>query len=209
MLGLQSFFDKKLQVQTISGNQTDGPVVGWNYQFDTQFDKSNCILRFQVSIKLKGLNKLRKLHRNWINNFQKHVQKNLSGKTLVVDNPLDPKCCCQKVDLKFDVQLTNGTFKKPDQKVRLKIDPRLRSNMLNWYESDPGVWLHETMQMFGVKDEYLDPQFYPNKTANDLPSNYSNGIMNNHTKPVLDRHIDDIVDRANVKDLQGCKMSTQ
>jgi hypothetical protein len=193
--------------KTVRGEQKDG-MFTWDYAFDAEFDKKYCFLQLTVMIELDGIDLENKKHMKWINDFAKLVIKNLKGKKLIPDNPDDPNCCCEEIAVGFIVQFTNGTNLKPHHKAKLD-NTGTRSNMSNWHESDPGVWLHEVLHMFGVKDEYPDPVNYPNRTEKDLPPNSKDGIMRNTDKPILNRHIDEIVDRAALKELKGCKVSAK
>jgi len=53
--------------------------------------------------------------------------------------------------------------------------------------------VHEVGHIFGLKDEYLDPINYPQKTPETLPPNANISLMGMNVGAVLTRHIEDIV----------------
>jgi len=205
-------------LKTVSGWQTDRGFT-WEYKFDAEFFRETCVLQLQVNIELVGFDFDDKFHMRWWMDFDRRITKDFKGKRLIPTNPNDPNCCCEEIALGFRVVLTNNTALPRHHEVALKIvranlrngvdrtkNPR-QTRMTEWHDSHPGIWLHEVIHMFGVKDEYVDPGLYPGTVEKDLPSDSSEGIMRDYTKPVLNRHIDDIVSRAALDELKGCKLS--
>ena len=135
------------------------------------------------------------------------------GRKLVPDNPKDPDCCCDEIQLGFYVFLTNQTKINPHHKVDKGNGWTGRPDMKHWGDLNPDTMLHEIMHMFGVKDEYLDGVAYPDKSQADLPSDAASGIMGNggSAKPILDRHINEIVSKAQSKfnGSKGCEISVK
>jgi RHS repeat-associated protein len=197
-----------LGLKTVTGRQKDGKF-SWTYSFGAHFDKESCDLQLSVNIQVNGFDAANGDHQKLTDRFFKLLKKKWGTRKLTPDNPDDPDCCCDEITVGFFVWIngagTNGW--KPDHEVNYNNDGT-RSNMGNWNTDDPGTWLHETLHVLGLKDEYLDPANYPEKTEDSLPPDSNKSIMRNKDKEILDRHVDEIVDRANLDELKGCDVSS-
>ena len=81
-----------------------------------------------------------------------------------------------------------------------------RSDAANWINPNPSVYLHEILHLFGIKDEYIDPVVYPEKTKEDLPKDADTSIMGSiygHIKP---RHIERMLELSKLKEIETCKL---
>ena len=189
---------------------TDGPVVGWNTRFRALYTPDDCAIVFKVKIQLNAqdsaaentvaLNSLA-----WRSSFEGRM----SNRWELV--PADTTNCCECKDgisIRFGVEW--GWW--GDEGEADVFSTAGRSNRTEWYTGSPGftnypfaTLNHELMHWFGVKDEYLDPQFYPNKTAATLPANHATSIMGVGLGSVYRRHIEQIaLDMADVDDKLPC-----
>lgn len=179
-----------------SGSISDGKY-GWSYSFDATYHPQKCRLGFRVKIQLNAKDsgvegKLNELAPQW-----KQAVENAFNQWKLV--PEDSSKCCECKDgiaLHFRPTFVIGWTWTDDQEVKVDWTSD-RSDMMNWHIGDSrfgsssfGGVVHEVGHMYGLKDEYIDPDS-PKRT---IASEGAGAVM--HTSgsgSVLKRHIEEIV----------------
>jgi RHS repeat-associated protein len=180
------------QVWYPHGKVSDGPIVNWIYGFKAEVTKDK-ELKFSLFVNLHPTTESAeaKLTPELFAQWEGAIKKQFNNWRLV--NPH-----CDSLDIVFDVHFEKDEPRPHSmtQEVTVVYD-HIRGSMLKWMILDPrfsrppyrGV-VHEIGHMFGLKDEYVDQDLYPNKGPNDLPADAADSIMNNTERgSILQRHI--------------------
>ena len=195
----------------VSGRIADGSIIQWNYQYSASLsgdtkDRAKCKLTYTATIQLiiHGDTNLGQIVFMTLGSWRNAISEAMNNWKLV---STDNACrCCSEIDIEFRVKFVGINNRGENVQINNKdytvnIFPTAdRSNMENWYFGDPSLSnnpystvVHEIGHIWGLKDEYLDGTFYPEKTVEDLPPNYDNSIMNDESKSFLPRYINEIL----------------
>ncbi|MBI4660163.1 MAG: RHS repeat-associated core domain-containing protein, partial [Verrucomicrobia bacterium] len=174
---------------------------GWQWRFKADFQEATCQLVFSLNVEiLRGDNtqRLRQLYGSLREQWERSFEERYSGWKLV---PADSTACCKcrsGIKIKFDLTFDRGT--DPTADVTIYNDYG-ESNAREWFfkDSRPGGRLpftvpnyvgvsHEVGHLFGLEDEYPDPDRDPNRF---IPRDYRASIMGTG-RSVLQRHIEQI-----------------
>ena len=161
-------------------------------------------VKIQLDAKDSGVKaKLKELAPKW----KKSVQAAFNKWKLVPEQP--DKCCeCKDgISLNFRPKFVIGWTWTDDHEVNVDWTSE-RSNMLNWHIGDSrfgsspyGGVVHEVGHMYGLKDEYPDPDS-PKRT---IAPEGAGSIMHTSSGSVLKQHIEDMVNNiAKVNDHLPC-----
>lgn len=171
-----------------------------------------------MNIELDGFDPSNAQHTQLWNQLSSTMSEKLGKLKVTVENPNDPKCCCQSVNIIVAVvrfgSPAAALLKDKKSHAKVKFEPtgtflgskKSRSDSANWLNPNPDVMLHEAMHLFGIKDEYLDPKIYPEKTINDLPEDANTSIMGPKLRDIKPRHVERMLELAKLKDLETCKL---
>jgi len=199
------------------------------WAFDAIFDDERCTLLFELDIRVnlrgtrgvegasveKAKAVLQQLFPKWESSLEKEF--NLGKWALVPQQPESCTKCFDGIHLKFAVHFTLDQEKPVHRLVGVAPwgRPIKRANVRYWGRvlDEPGfaeehysTVLHEVGHMFGLQDEYYDPDKYPDRGRDDKPKDAKISVMYNPSYGfILKRHVELIaIERAKVNDHHPC-----
>jgi len=178
--------------------------VKWSYSYDATFHVFDCRLGFRVKVQLYAdgsqEQKVRSQIKQLMPKWDQAVEAQFNKWKLMPKDISRCWVCCKGIALTFRATFVDSWTWTDDQEVAVRPEAG-RSNMRKWYLGSPGVSsapyktvVHEVAHMFGLKDEYRDPVYYPTRVE---PVDRHSSIMWDSSRgDILQRHIEDIVYNA-------------